>query len=106
MYLGACRWGSTGERSQRFVARFNVCVACYAPKMVMHLEAGGRVWTKPRITKSENPYARVLMQLCRFLACRPHSKFNRSLSVCVAGECVSKAKSHVDVAVERIQERP
>lgn len=45
--------------------------------MGIDLEAGGRVWTKPRVSKSEKPYIRLLVKLYRFLARRTDSKFNK-----------------------------
>jgi len=45
--------------------------------MGIDIEAGGRVWNKPRVTKSENPYVRLLIKLYKFLARRTESKFNK-----------------------------
>jgi len=45
--------------------------------MGIDIEAGGRVKNKVRVTKSENPYLRLLCKLYKFLARRTHSKFNK-----------------------------
>mmetsp|Transcript_69741 Transcript_69741/g.202195 ORF Transcript_69741/g.202195 Transcript_69741/m.202195 type:complete len:187 (-) Transcript_69741:75-635(-) len=45
--------------------------------MGIDIEAGGRVWKRPRVTKSDNPYVRLLVKLYRFLARRTDSKFNK-----------------------------
>merc|ERR1712183_1070863 len=43
----------------------------------MGIEAGGRVKNKVRVTKSANPYVRLLCKLYKFLARRTDSKFNK-----------------------------
>merc|ERR1719517_183337 len=45
--------------------------------MGIDIEAGGRVKSKVRGTKSENPYLRLLIKLYTFLARRTDSKFNK-----------------------------
>merc|ERR1719517_397203 len=45
--------------------------------MGIDIEAGGRVKSKVRGTKSENPYLRLLVKLWTFLARRTDSKFNK-----------------------------
>mmetsp|Transcript_39848 Transcript_39848/g.65830 ORF Transcript_39848/g.65830 Transcript_39848/m.65830 type:complete len:187 (+) Transcript_39848:76-636(+) len=45
--------------------------------MGIDIIAGGRVKTKKRAVKSENPYVRLLCKLYKFLARRSDSKFNK-----------------------------
>mmetsp|Transcript_118247 Transcript_118247/g.376946 ORF Transcript_118247/g.376946 Transcript_118247/m.376946 type:complete len:95 (-) Transcript_118247:208-492(-) len=45
--------------------------------MGIDIEAGGRVKSKARVTKSANPYIRLLCKLYKFLARRTDSKFNK-----------------------------
>ncbi len=45
--------------------------------MGIDIEAGGRVSKKQRVTKSANPYIRLLCKLYKFLARRTESKFNK-----------------------------
>merc|ERR1712217_87798 len=42
--------------------------------------AGGRVKSKTRVSKSNNPYIRLLCKLYKFLARRTDSKFNKVIS--------------------------
>jgi len=45
--------------------------------MGIDIEAGGRIKSKVRVTKTENPYIRLLCKLYKFLARRTDSKFNK-----------------------------
>eukprot|EP00401_Gymnodinium_catenatum_P060267 CAMPEP_0117563024 /NCGR_PEP_ID=MMETSP0784-20121206/55277_1 /TAXON_ID=39447 /ORGANISM="" /LENGTH=48 /DNA_ID= /DNA_START= /DNA_END= /DNA_ORIENTATION= len=45
--------------------------------MGIDIKAGGRVKSKVRTTKTENPYVRLLVKLYKFLARRTDSKFNK-----------------------------
>jgi len=45
--------------------------------MGIDIVAGGRVKNKTRVTKSQNPYVRLLCKLYKFLARRTDSKFNK-----------------------------
>eukprot|EP00928_Gymnodinium_smaydae_P090506 TRINITY_DN742_c0_g1_i2.p2 TRINITY_DN742_c0_g1~~TRINITY_DN742_c0_g1_i2.p2 ORF type:complete len:187 (+),score=57.01 TRINITY_DN742_c0_g1_i2:669-1229(+) len=45
--------------------------------MGIDIKAGGRVKNKVRVTKTENPYVRLLCKLYKFLARRTDSKFNK-----------------------------
>merc|ERR1712203_1255632 len=45
--------------------------------MGVDIKAGGRVKNKVRVTKSENPYVRLLVKVYKFLARRTDSKFNK-----------------------------
>merc|ERR1712048_127423 len=45
--------------------------------MGIDIVAGGRVKTKNRTTKSDNPYIRLLIKLYKFLARRSETKFNK-----------------------------
>jgi len=48
--------------------------------MGIDIVGGGRVKTKKRICKSQNPYVRLLCKLYKFLARRTDSKFNKVIS--------------------------
>merc|ERR1711935_822623 len=48
--------------------------------MGIDIIAGGRVKTKVRVSKSANPYIRLLCKLYKFLARRTDSKFNKVIS--------------------------
>merc|ERR1711865_1012849 len=48
--------------------------------MGIDIERGGRVKTKVRLCKSQNPYTRLLCKLYKFLARRTDSKFNKVIS--------------------------
>jgi len=45
--------------------------------MGIDIEKGGRIKTKVRNTKSDNPYVRLLVKLYKFLSRRTDSKFNK-----------------------------
>eukprot|EP00406_Dinophysis_acuminata_P043233 CAMPEP_0179301286 /NCGR_PEP_ID=MMETSP0797-20121207/47478_1 /TAXON_ID=47934 /ORGANISM="Dinophysis acuminata, Strain DAEP01" /LENGTH=113 /DNA_ID=CAMNT_0021010795 /DNA_START=78 /DNA_END=416 /DNA_ORIENTATION=+ len=45
--------------------------------MGIDIEAGGRVKSKMRESKSNNPYVRLLCKLYKFLARRTESRFNK-----------------------------
>eukprot|EP00448_Togula_jolla_P026443 CAMPEP_0170649474 /NCGR_PEP_ID=MMETSP0224-20130122/45307_1 /TAXON_ID=285029 /ORGANISM="Togula jolla, Strain CCCM 725" /LENGTH=186 /DNA_ID=CAMNT_0010981109 /DNA_START=70 /DNA_END=630 /DNA_ORIENTATION=- len=48
--------------------------------MGIDIKAGGRVKNKVRLIKSDNPYARLLAKLYKFMARRTDSKFNKVIA--------------------------